>query len=96
MQLKFSARSRSAPLKTFAWGAITDFDNPKNEKPVQFIADGKSHKYAIDFPVKGHLAKLTFDFGTAQGESEFDWIRLYRGGQLEKEWRFDIAGPPRC
>ncbi len=51
MQLRFSARSETTPLKTFAWGAILDFDNPKNAKPIEFIADDKAHEYAIDFPV---------------------------------------------
>ncbi len=93
MQLRFSARSQGAVLKTFAWGAITDFDNPKNAKPVDFTADGKPHEYAIEFPVEGHLAKLTFDFEQTSGEVDFDWIALHRRhddrDELVKEWRFD-------
>ncbi|MEO7142098.1 MAG: sulfatase [Bryobacteraceae bacterium] len=93
MQLRFSARSLSAPPKTFSWGVVMDFDNPANVRPIEFIADGKSHEYKIDFPVEGHLAKLGFDFGTAHGETDFDWIQLYRvtgaKSDLVTEWRFD-------
>jgi len=95
MQLRFSARARGAVLKTFAWGAITDFDNPKNMRPVEFIADGEPHEYTVEFPVEGHLAKLSFDFGPGAGEADFEWIGLYRRQQnrdeLIKEWRFDAA-----
>jgi hypothetical protein len=92
MQLRFSARARGAVLKTFAWGAITDFDNPKNVKPVEFVADGQPHEYTVEFPVEGHLAKLTFYFGAGAGEVDFEWLGLYRQNgdrhELVKEWRY--------
>ena len=88
MQLKFSARAQGAVLKTFAWGAITDFDNPKNVKTVDFQADGNPHEYTVDFPVEGHLAKIGFDFGAGAGEVDFERIALYRGKELVKDWRF--------
>jgi hypothetical protein len=53
-----------------------DFDNPRNAKAVEFVADEKLHECSIDFQVEGHLAKLTFDFGQAQGTVDFDWIML--------------------
>lgn len=93
MQLRFSASSHGAALKTFAWGAITDFDNPKNARAIDFIVDGNPHEYAIEFPVEGHLAKLTLDFGQQAGEVDFQWIALSRmhpeRNDLIKEWRFD-------
>lgn len=91
MRLRFSARATGAVLKHFAWGAITDFDNPKNAEQVEFKADGELHEYAIDFKVKGHLAKIGFDFGGSTGEVDFEWIGLYRSNELLKEWRYDAA-----
>lgn len=96
MQIRFAARSQGARLKSFAWGAITDFDNPKNVRPVAFTADGKSQEYRIEFPVEGHLAKLTFDFGQSEGWADFDWIALYRRhpqhDELIKQWKFAGKG----
>ena len=91
MQVRFSARSHGAVLKTFAWGAITDFDNPKNIRAVEFVADGNAHEYSVDFAVEGHLAKIGFDFGAGKGEVDFERIALYRDKELIKEWRFRSA-----
>jgi hypothetical protein len=85
MRLRFSARSQGAVLRKFAWGTITDFDNQANARSLEFVADGKSHEYGIDFPAEGHLAKLTFDFGESAGEVDFDWIALYRRADAKDE-----------
>jgi len=93
MQIRFRARFSGVALKAFAWGAITDFDNPKNAKPVDVVPGGEFREYTVDFPVEGHLAKLTFDFASGTGEADFAWIALFRRRgdhrELIKEWKYN-------
>jgi uncharacterized sulfatase len=88
LELRFSAKSNGAPPKTFSWGAITDIDNPTNSVPVQLPADGQRHECRIPFRVTGHLAIMSFDFGAAEGATDFDWISLHRGNKQEAVWTF--------
>jgi hypothetical protein len=93
MELRFSLRTKTAPPRRFHWGSVTDFDNPKNWLPIEIAADGEPHESTVAFDAKGHLALLAFDFGPAEGNAEFDWIRLFRrtpaGNTMEAEWRFE-------
>jgi hypothetical protein len=42
--------------------------------------DGQWHEYLVGMPIEGTLTTLRLDPGTAAGEIEVDWIRVYRGG----------------
>jgi hypothetical protein len=76
--VRFSLRSKQAPLKSFSWGTIMDFSNPANRKAIRFIADGDSREYGVEFHAAGYLARLEFDFGEAEGVADFDWIGFAR------------------
>lgn len=78
LTLCFKARSTQAAPTTFLWDSVTDFANPLNRVPINFTPDGEAHECAVQFKAEGHLAVLRIDFGKAEGDVEFDWIRLYR------------------
>jgi arylsulfatase A-like enzyme len=89
MTLEFRARSSSAAVASFSWSLITDIRNPKNRRPIGFLADNQWREYSVSFEAADDLAILTFEFGPKPGELEFDWIRLKRaGGELIKGWDF--------
>ena len=92
MVLRFSARSSEVAAKELRWDSVTDFHNPDHRVPLAFATDGEWHEVSASFLAKGHLAALRIDFGSAEGEVEFDWIRLYRKRNgthvLVAEWEF--------
>jgi len=92
MTVRFSARSSEVAPKELRWDSVMDFHNPENRVPIAFRTDGTWHEVSLAFKAEGYLAALRIDFGEAEGDIEFDWIRLYRKQQgkhvLVAEWDF--------
>jgi len=90
--LEFRARSTQVAPRQLQRGTIEQYRNPVFRSQVEFAADGRWHDVAVPFHVDGWLSLVAVDFGNAEGEIEFDWIRLsrVRGGEagVLEQWDF--------